>query len=405
MKNNISLEEAQSLLFEYCNVVESTKLDLADTLESVLSEDIYSQENIPPFARSPYDGYVLRAEDTVEASPAKPVTLEVIEEVPAGYTAKQPVRPGQAIKILTGAPIPEGADAVTKFEEVAVRDNTITITRQYKPGEDIVPAGEDIAAGQIMATKGTLITPPLMGVMASLGVAHVPVYKIPKVALISTGDELIDASEDLRPGKIRNSNIYTLQGYLRTIGIKPIVIGMCKDTMEAVADLVEKGWEEADVVITTGGVSVGDYDVIRFAADYLGAETLFWKIDIKPGSACLVAVREGKILIGLSGNPAAAIVTYQLLVVPFLKRMAGRNAYHNETLVATMQADFRKGSPRRRFIRGRIVFENGLANIETTGEQGNGVLSSLLGCDALAEVPEKSGPVKAGEKLTVYKVE
>lgn len=405
MKNNISLEEAQSLIFDHCRLIESKTMVLADTLDRVLSEDICSKENIPPFARSPYDGFVFRADDTQEASPDNPVTLEVIEEVPAGYTAKHAVRPGQAIKILTGAPIPEGADAVSKFEEVVVRDNTVTISKRFKSGEDVVPAGEDIAAGVIVATKGTLITAPLMGVMASLGVAEVPVYKKPKIGLISTGDELVDASEELRPGKIRNSNIYTLQGYLRAIGAKPVVIGMCKDTKEAVAKLVEKGWEEADVVLTTGGVSVGDYDVIRHAADYLGAETLFWKIDIKPGSACLVAVRNGKMLIGLSGNPAAAIVTFQLLAAPFIRKMAGRKDYHNMVITVILKKDYRKASPRRRFLRGRIIYEGGMAYMETTGEQGNGVLSSLLDCDILAEIPEESGPVRAGVKLTAYLVE
>lgn len=405
MKNNISLEEAQRLIFDHCKSSESKTLALADTLGRILAEDIRSEVNIPPFARSPYDGFVFRAEDTKEASPDNPVTLEVIEEVPAGYTAQHAIGCGQAIKILTGAPIPEGGDAITKFEEVVAHDHTVTISKRFKSGEDVVPAGEDIAAGEEIADKGTVITAPLMGVMASLGVAEVPVYKKPKIALISTGDELVDVSEELRPGKIRNSNIYTLQGYLRSIGAKPVVIGMCKDTKEAVAELVEKGWEQADVVMTTGGVSVGDYDVIRYAADYLGAETLFWKIDIKPGSACLVAVREGKILIGLSGNPAAAIVTFQLLAAPFIRKMAGRKDYHNRVVEVILKKDFRKASPRRRYLRGRIVYENGMTYMETTGEQGNGVLSSLLGCDVLAEVPEKSGPVKAGDKLTAYIVE
>ncbi|WP_415536434.1 gephyrin-like molybdotransferase Glp [Dehalobacter sp. 4CP] len=405
MQKNISLEEAQSLIFDYCPLTEMENNHLADTLGRVLAEDIVARENIPPFSRSPYDGFVFRAEDTAGASEANPVTFEVIEEVPAGYTAQNAVSKGQAIKILTGAPIPEGADAVVKFEEVEVQGSKISVSKAFMHGEDIVPAGEDIAVGDLIAAEGTVVTAPLMGLMASLGVAEVLVYKRPKIAIISTGDELRDVTEPLAPGKIRNSNSYTLQGYLRSLGAETVVMGICKDKKEDVAALVEEAWKHADLVLTTGDVSVGDYDVIRHAADYLGAETLFWKIEIKPGSPCLAAVKDGKMLIGLSGNPAAAMVTFQLMAVPYIKKMTGRRDYCYRKIEVTLKKDFRKSSPRRRFLRGRMLYENGMVIMESTGEQGNGVLRSMLGCDILAEIPEKSGPVKAGEKLTAYIIE
>ncbi|RJE48857.1 MULTISPECIES: gephyrin-like molybdotransferase Glp [unclassified Dehalobacter] len=405
MQKNISLEEAQNLIFDYCPLAEKENSHLADTLVRVLAEDIVARENIPPFPRSPYDGFVFKAEDTVGASEANPVTFEVIEEVPAGYTAQNAVSKGQAIKILTGAPIPEGADAVVKFEEVEVQGSKISVSKAFKHGEDIVPEGEDIAVGDLIAAEGTVVTAPLMGLMASLGIAEVPVYKRPKIAIISTGDELRDVTEPLAPGKIRNSNSYTLQGYLRLLGVEPVVMGICKDKKEEVAALVEKAWKQADLVLTTGGVSVGDYDVIRHAADYLGAEILFWKIEIKPGSPCLAAVKDGKMLIGLSGNPAAAMVTFQLMAVPYIKKMAGRKDYYYRKIEVILKKDFRKPSPRRRFLRGRMLYENGMVIMESTGEQGNGVLRSMLGCDILAEIPEKSGPVKAGEKLIAYIIE
>jgi len=246
------------------------------------------------------------------------------------------------------------------------------------------------------------VTPPLMGMLAALGISVVPVFKRPLIAIGSTGDELCDVSETLAPGKIRNSNSYTLQGYIRSIGAEPIVIGMCQDRIEDVASLIEQGLERADLVLTTGGVSVGDYDVVRHAVDYLQAEILFWKVDIKPGSPILAAVKNDKLIIGLSGNPAAAMVTFQLLVVPLIKKIMGRQDYLHPQIDVILKDDFPKASPRRRFLRGKLVMENGIAYMEVTGGQGNGVLSSLEGCNLLAEIPAQSGPIQAGKKLKAY---
>jgi len=402
VKTNISLEEAQAILLDKAINIGQNNNNLTDTLGRTLSKDIIAQENVPPFPRSPYDGYAFRSADTMSASDDNPVILDVIEEVPAGYTAKNCINSGQAIKILTGAPIPEGADAVCKFEETSIKDNKVALYKYYKPQEGIVPAGEDIAKGTLIASKGTVVTPPLMGMLAALGISVVPVFKRPLIAIGSTGDELCDVSETLAPGKIRNSNSYTLQGYIRSIGAEPIVIGMCQDRIEDVASLIEQGLERADLVLTTGGVSVGDYDVVRHAVDYLQAEILFWKVDIKPGSPILAAVKNDKLIIGLSGNPAAAMVTFQLLVVPLIKKIMGRQDYLHPQIDVILKDDFPKASPRRRFLRGKLVMENGIAYMEVTGGQGNGVLSSLEGCNLLAEIPAQSGPIQAGKKLKAY---
>ncbi|MGI5901790.1 MAG: gephyrin-like molybdotransferase Glp [Desulfitobacteriia bacterium] len=399
MKTNITLEEAQNILLDHCPRAEIEEVELNNTLGRVLATDIKAHENVPPFARSPYDGYALRSADTAEVDRDNPVALEIIEEVPAGHTAKKAVCARQAIKILTGAPIPEGADAVTKFEETTSEGNKVFLYRKYKPLENIVPAGEDIALGDLVASSGAVITPPLMGLMAALGLTKIPVYKRPKVAIISTGDELREVSESLAPGKIRNSNSYALRGYIRSLGAEPVVIGICKDRTEEVAALIDEGLKSADLVLTTGGVSVGDYDVLRLAVNHLQAKTLYWKIDIKPGSPNLTAVKNDQLIIGLSGNPAAAMVTFQLLVVPFLKKMMGRKDYFHRQTEVILKQDFPKASPRRRFIRGKILLENGSVFMEVLKEQGNGVLRSMERCDALAEIPAKSGPLKAGQKL------
>lgn len=405
MKNNIALEEAQELLLVRATLVGKKNLSLSDCLTRILSEDIIARENIPPFARSPYDGYALKAEDTLQARKNSPVRLEIIEEVAAGYAPTKEIGSGKATKILTGAPIPKGADCVVKFEETKFSDNQVSIFSPLKAGENIVPAGEDVTEGETVAAKGTVITPPIMGLMASLGISVVSVFKRPRVAIISTGDELVDIYEPLTPGKIRNSNCYTLIGYIRSIGAEALVIGAARDKKEEVAALIEEGLERADMVITTGGVSVGDYDVVKEAVNQIGAEILYWKIEIKPGSPTLAAVKNGKVIMGLSGNPAAAMVIFQLLGIPFIKKMAGRKEYLFEKVDVVLKKDFKKPSPRRRFLRGRLVLEDGQTLMESTGDQGNGVLRSMIGCNALAEIPEGSGPVKAGEKLKAYLID
>jgi len=405
VRKNILLEEAQDLLLNYCPQIGKKNSSLIDALGRVLGEDVKAQESIPSFDRSPYDGYAFRAEDTQNATREHPITLKVIEEVPAGHAPRNKVVSGQAVKILTGAPIPEGANAVIKYEETELKGSFVSIYNSMRPGENVVPAGEDVAQGEIIASQGVVITSPVMGLMAALGITVVPVYQRPRIAIVSTGDELLDISEPLTPGKIRNSNSYTLQGYLRTIGAEPVMIGTARDKTEEVASLIKQGLERADMVITTGGVSAGDYDVVRNAVEFMGAETLYWKIRIKPGSPTLAAHKDGKVILGLSGNPAAAMVVFQLLAIPYIKKMAGRKNYLHPKIEVALRKDFRKASPTRRFLRGRLVFENGMTFMDTTGNQDNGILRSMIGCNVLAEIPEGSGPVKSGEKLTAYLID
>lgn len=402
MKKNIPLEEAQGLLLDNCLQIEEEHVSLIDALGRVLSAVVIARENIPPFDRSPYDGYAFRSEDTKKATKETPVLLEVIEEVPAGYAAKNKVVSGTAIKILTGAPIPEGADAVTMYEATDLRGNLVAIYTPAKYGENVIRCGEDVREGAVIAPQGTPITPPLLGLLAAQGVTVIPVYKRPRIAVINTGDELLDVSEPLVPGKIRNSNSYALMGYIQLIGAEPVMIGTAKDQKEAVASLIEMGLEQADMVITTGGVSVGDYDVVRSSVELIGAEILYWRIDMKPGSPTLAAVKDGKVILGLSGNPAAAMIVFQILGFPYIRKMAGKKDYLHQKLEVVLQKAFPKSSPKRRFLRGRLAYDGGVTVMDNTGGQDNGVLSSLIGSDLLVEIPAGSGPVQSGQKLTAY---
>lgn len=402
MRKKISLEEALELLLNHSLQMEEEQVHLMDALGRVLSKDVVAQENTPPFDRSPYDGYAFRSEDTKKATKETPALLEVIEEVPAGYAPKNKAVSGTAIKILTGAPIPEGADAVIMYEATSRRDNLVAIYTPAKPGENVIRCGEDVRKGAIIALQGALITPPLLGLLAAQGISAISVYRRPRIGVVNTGDELLDVAESLAPGKIRNSNSYTLMGYIQLIGAEPVILGTAQDRTEAVASLIEKGLEKADMVITTGGVSVGDYDVVGKSVELIGAETLYWKLDLKPGSPTLAAAKDGKLILGLSGNPAAAMIIFQLLGFPYIRKMAGRGDYLNQKLEVVLKKDFPKSSPKRRFLRGRLSYDGGATFMDSTGGQGNGVLSSLIGSNLLVEIPAGSGPVQSGTKLTAY---
>ncbi|MCR6546894.1 molybdopterin molybdotransferase MoeA [Dehalobacterium formicoaceticum] len=405
MKTNISLEEALEQLLAYSHPTEVEMCPLNDALGRILGEDLTAQENIPPFDRSPYDGFAFRAADTATATKEHPVTIEVIEEIPAGHAPQHKIRAGQGAKILTGAAIPEGADLVVPFEKTVSKENYVTVFHGGKSGENIVPAGEDIRKGTVFAQKGLSISPPMIGLMASLGFANIPVYRKPRIAVFSSGDELMDVSEQLAPGKIRNSNSYTLMGYIKEIGAEPIMLGLARDRVEDIADLMRQGLAQADMVISTGGVSVGDYDVVKDAYPLIGAETLYWKVKMKPGSPTAAAVKDGKILLGLSGNPASAMVIFQLLGMPSIKKMAGQQNYLHEKLEVALKQNFHKQSSSRRFLRGRLTFNGGKLFLDISGEQGNGVLSSMVGSNLLADIPAGSGPLDSGQKLSAYLIQ
>lgn len=402
MKQNISLEEARRLLLANCSLPGVEEVYYHDALGRVLSEDLVAKENVPPFSRSPYDGYAFRAVDTVTATAERPVFLEVIEEVPAGHAPQSKVGEGQAVKILTGAPIPEGADVVEKFEVTTRKGNQVGIYSSYQPGTNIIPAGEDVTEGDIIAYRGQVVDPPIVGLMAALGMVKVPVYQRPRIAIVSTGDELLEVDEPLRPGKIRNSNSHTLAAYCAELGGAPIVLKTPKDRVEEIKTAIQSGLGQAQMVITTGGVSVGDYDLVQEALISIGAEILYWQIDVKPGAPTLAAVKDGKVILGLSGNPASAMVIFQLLGFPFIRKMAGRSDYLLPEIQVILKDDFKKASPARRFLRGRLAYEQDRIYMESTGAQGNSILHSMIGCDVLAEIPAGSGPVPAGSKLKAY---
>jgi molybdopterin molybdotransferase len=400
MKTGISLEEAQHLLLEKVCLLETSCVSLFKASGRILSQDIQATSNLPPFNRSPLDGYALQAIDTETADRLQPVSLAVIEEVPAGYMPRKRVTPGTAIKVMTGAPIPEGADVVIKYEDVKQEQDTITLFHKLKAGSNIVLAGEDVVEGEIIAATGSVLTSPLVGLLAAQGFAEVPVFNKAKIAILSTGDEVIDPAEQLQPGKIYNSNMHSLFASCIELGAAPLAMGIVPDKAQVIAERISQALRTADIVITTGGVSVGDYDAVPDALKELSADILFWKINMKPGSPAIAAVKDDKLIIGLSGNPAAALITFDLLVVPLIKKMRGRGRHQPFTVSAVLANSFTKSSPQRRFLRAQLYRKNRTVYARLTGEQGNGVLKSMIDCNALIDVPAGSGPLAVGQQIS-----
>ncbi|MGI6007837.1 MAG: gephyrin-like molybdotransferase Glp [Ruminococcus sp.] len=399
----VELEEGLKLLLECGQQTETEKVPAAEADRRVLAEDIISRENIPPFDRSPYDGYALIASDTVNASKENPVILSVIEEIPAGYAPAHEIKPGQAVKILTGAPVPAGATAIVKFEDTEYTKQTVTVFSPCKEGSNIVSAGEDVAAGELVVEKGRQLSPALVGLLAGLGYEEVSVYRRLRAALLSTGDELIPIGEELKPGKIRNSSIYTLAAYLQQWNVQTTVLGIEKDRAFSIAEKIRQGIASCDVMITTGGVSVGDYDMVMEALKILGARVLFWKVKMKPGMAFVGAVYQGKPILALSGNPSAAAVSLFMLGKPLLQKMSGIKNYNTEEIQVRMLEDFPKKSPSRRFLPGTLEILDGEAWIRFAKKQGNGMLNPMRNCEILGEIKAGSPPMNKGSMIRAYR--
>lgn len=399
MINNPGYEQARVLLLAVVHPVETEYIPLSECGGRILARDLIAQENVPAFDRSPYDGYAVCAEDTAFAAKERPVTLRILEEVPAGAVPTQAVVPGTATKVLTGAPIPKGADAVIMYEKTVFTDEIVTLFAPVKPGSNIVRTGEDIGKGAVLARSGTVIDPGLAGTLAAQGEAMPLVYRKPKVALLSTGSELVEADAAPGAGKIRNSNRYMLEAALKQIGYEPVYLGIADDSAADISARLNEGLAKCDAVVTTGGVSVGDYDLTPEAMERCGAEILFRGVDMKPGMACAYGVKEGKLICGLSGNPASALTNFYAVALPALKKLTGRNTYLAQEIQIRLSNSFPKKSPKTRFLRGKLELKDGAVCMELPKDQGNVVLSSTIGCNVMALVPAGSGPLEAGTVL------
>lgn len=402
MLKNADYIEARELLMSVVSAVDCERVPLSGSGGRILAEALTAKENIPPFDRSPYDGYALRSEDVSLASREAPVTLRILEEIPAGSVPTQALSSGTAAKILTGAPIPEGADAVVMFEKTEFTESTVTLFAPVKSGSNIVRAGDDVRAGTVLAEAGSVIDSGLAGTLAAQGVTEPLVYRLPRIGLFSTGSELVEADRSPSAGQIRNTNRFALEAALHALGCTVEYFGIAGDSEAETAQILSKALSSCDAVISTGGVSVGDYDLTPAAMELVGAEIILRGVAMKPGMACVCAVKDGKLICGLSGNPASALTSFHVVVTPALKKLCGRKDALPTELSVHLKGGFKKSAPKTRFLRGKLEFDGGGITISCPREQGNGSLSSMIGCDAMAVIPAGSGPVDEGCVLKGY---
>ncbi len=403
MQTGLEYQEARSLLLErVAPIARLERVPLFQAVGRVLAEEVFAAGDVPPFDRSPYDGYAFRAADTAGASREHPVTLQILEEVPAGSMWTQTVTSGTATKILTGAPVPPGADAITKYEDTAFDEKTVTVFAPFRAGENIVPKGEDVTKGQLLAEQGTVIDSALLGTLAAQGIVEPLCYGVPTIGILTTGSELAEAGEPLTGGKIVNTNQYTFFAAVEHIGCTPVVCGAPGDDPDAIAGAMDRALNACDLVLTTGGVSVGDYDFTPDAMERAGAELFLRTLKLKPGGASAYGVRGGKLICGLSGNPASALTNFYAVVLPAIRKLQGIRAPLLTELTVTLKEDFPKKSPKTRLIRGTLDLTDGTARMMVDRGQGNGVLHSLIGCNLLAEIPAGSPRLPSGTRLRAY---
>lgn len=401
MINTISYQEARDLLMRTARPADLEEVPLQQAAGRILGRDLTAGENVPAFDKSPYDGYAFRAADTAEAGPDHPVTLRVLEEVSAGRMPRERVTAGTAVRIMTGAPIPEGADAVCMFEKTDFTGNRVTLFSSFRSGQNVIRAGEDVGKGTLLARQGTRIDAGLCGSAAAQNRTGLLCYRIPRVGLLSTGSELLEVGEASVPGRIYNSNRYTFAAELSRMGFDVRWLGTAPDSVDEIRALLEEGLRTCDAVLSTGGVSVGDYDVTAKAMEEAGAGILFRGVSMKPGMACAYGVREGKLVCGLSGNPASSLINFHVIAAPAFRRIAGWAA--DRTLPSpfpvALAEGFGKPSPLPRFLRGRLDLSDGGTRMRLSPDQGNIVLSSSIGMDMIALVPAGSGRLEAGTML------
>lgn len=405
----IPVAEAVARVMEYAHQGEIEKVSLIDSYGRTLGEDVIADHDVPHFDRSPYDGFAIRAEDTKEASSNNPIQFEVIGEIGAGSVFREEVKAFQAVRIMTGAAIPAGCNAVVMLELTeGFEENEktyMTLKRSFAAGDNISFQGEDVKQNAILVKKGTSINPGVAALLATFGYSSVHVVRQPVIGIITTGSELLEVHEQLKEGKIRNSNSYMIAAQVERAGGIVRYYGQFVDELETCYNTVKKAMKEVDIVITTGGVSVGDYDYLPAIYERLQANVLFNKIAMRPGSVTTVAELEGKLLFGLSGNPSACYVGCELYVRPVIRTYLHRKDPHVYRAEAILQKDFPKANPFTRFVRGRVEIVDGQLQVTPVGLDKSSAISSLAEANACIVLPEGTRGFEAGIIVSVLLLE
>ncbi len=414
----LTVDQALNKILSYVEALDEEERPILDSLGQVLAEDITSTIDVPPLDNAAMDGYAVRAEDIKGASRQSPRLLRVIDTVIAGSVSRHEVEPGTAIRIMTGAPIPKGADTVVRFEDTDEDERRQATGHQLSAETGILQAtpadsnirraGEDVAKGAIVFRRGTAIRPSEVGVLASLGRSRIKVIRRPVVAILTTGDELADINQPLPPGKIYNSNTYSLAALVLRYGGIPEILGIATDNEESLVARFRQGLN-ADLLITTGGVSVGDYDIVKDVLAKEG-EINFWRVRMKPGKPVAFGTVKGvsqagvarKIPhLGLPGNPVSVMITFELFARPAILKMMGRRNLSKPVIQAEIEDVVENNDGRRTFARAVVEERNGQYYARLTGPQGSAILTSMALASGLVIVPEDKARVEPGEKVEV----
>lgn len=408
----IGVKEALEFILRYFEPLEPETVYILDAQNRVLAEDIFADAAIPPFDNTSMDGYAVRAADTARAGLETPVTLRVVADVPAGTVADVPVGPGEAARIMTGAPLPQGADAVVPVEETDKWPSTgreprgtgatVKILKAAEVGANVRRAGRDMQPGELVLPRGTVVRPAEIAVLATLGRSRVQVIRRPRVAVLATGDELLGIDEPLAPGKIRNSNEYSNAALVARYGGVPVRLGIARDTVADLKAKIREGLAQGvDLFITSAGVSVGDYDVVK---DVLKAEgeIRFWRVKMKPGKPLAFGIIRGVPLLGLPGNPTSSMVSFEQFARPAILKMQGRTKLVKPTVEAILDDPLHRTIDRHGYQ--RVIVrrdENGVYHAGTAGWQVSGFIRAMSRANGLAVVPAGEGSLSPGTTVTV----
>ncbi|CAG9611291.1 Molybdopterin molybdenumtransferase [Bacillus rhizoplanae] len=405
----IAVSDAVAHVMKYARYGETERVPLTESYGRILGEDVVADHDVPHFDRSPYDGFAIRAEDTKKASQEQPVEFEVVGEIGAGFVFTEEVKTFQAVRIMTGAAIPTGCDAVVMLELTeGFQKNGKTymkLKRPFQSGDNISFKGEDVKQHDVLVEKGTVINPGVAALLATFGYSTVAVIRRPVVGVVTTGSELLEVHEPLEPGKIRNSNSYMIAAQIMRAGGTVRYYGQFADDFDTCYEMVKKTMEEVDLLITTGGVSVGDYDYLPAIYEKLGAHVLFNKVAMRPGSVTTVAEVNGKLLFGLSGNPSACYVGFELFVRPIVQTFLHRKQPHMYRGDAILMKGFPKANPFTRFVRGKVEIVNGQLQAVPVGLDKSSAVSSLADANAFIVLPGGTRGFEAGMTVTVFLLE
>ena len=392
----LSFEEARKLILDSVSPCGVERVEILESLGRTLAEDIVAPWNLPATDNSAMDGYAV-----VAANCQDPVTLEVIGHIQAGGEINSVVISGCAMKIMTGARIPPGCDAVVPVEETEEQGGFVFVKGPVQERQHIRFKGEDVREGETVIPAGTVIRPAEISMLASCGRVFVPVFRKPKVAILSTGDELIELGEPVAPGRIINSNAFSLAASVREAGAEPVILGIARDNREDHREKMREGLR-ADALITSAGVSAGDHDYVREVLEELGVEQKFWKVAMKPGGPTAFGTLDGKPVFSLPGNPVSTMVTFEIFVRPALLRMMGRRRVIRPTVKVTLAEEVRKKPGKVQFVRLRLDREGKGFTGHSSGDQNTGILKTMLMADAMAVLPADGSRFAAGEEVNAF---